>query len=270
MVKTLAFIGIGHLAEYMIDGLQKSGTSDIILLVPRNPVRANKLADKYSNIKVISSAQDAVKIADIIIIATKPDDIINILEPLKFNDKQTVISVAAGISIKKLQNASKPAKAVRSLPLSNVAINKSPTIIYPENIVANAFFKQLGQVYTLNKEEDFPASSALTGAFYAWLFALMFEISKWSNDANLPPDLSRNLIQDTMESAAAMARNQSETSLDIIWDSLATSGGISEQGHKVIQDNGGFDAFNLALEAVFQRLNKQQNNNNKSKCDNHD
>ncbi len=261
MTKTIAFIGIGHLAEYMIRGLQKAESSETILLVPRSCARAEKLVAEYPNLQIMRSAQTAINAADIVIIATRPVDVVTVLEPLTLRADQTVISVAAGVDVATLQMLTKPALAVRSLPLSCVAIHKSPTLIYPRNSVASAFFGRLGQVYTLASEIEFPASSALTGALYAWMFALMQEASDWAVAANLPADLARELVQDSFEGAAAMAREQADKSLDVIWDSLATPGGISARGHKVIKEMGGFNAFTSALELVEKRLHNSQSSN---------
>ena len=254
MTQIITFIGVGHLAEYMIQGLRCKGAEGSIFLVARSPVRAKALCASDARIQIADSAQAGVDAADIVVIATRPDDVEAALTPLKFRKDQVLISVAAGVDLDRLTTLCAPALAVRNLPLSCVSIQKSPTLMFPENPIAQTFLAQFGSVHVLTTEAQFPAATALTGALYAWMFALMDETHKWAKTAGLPTDMARDLVQDSFAGAAAMAQHQSNIGFDAIWETLATPGGISEQGHQVISDQGGFDAFSNALEAVRMRL----------------
>ncbi len=259
MTQTIAFIGIGHLAEYMIHGLRAKDAQTRIILVARSPARAQGLAANDPQTTIVDTAQAAVDAAEIIIIATRPDDIEAALKPLRFREEQVLISVAAGVNLEKLTALCAPALAVRSLPLSCVSIQKSPTLVFPDDPIAKQFLTRLGPVHVLTSEAHFPAATALTGALYAWVFALMDETHKWAQSAGLPADVARELVQDTFAGAAAMAQHQSDISFGNIWGSLATPGGISEQGHQVIAGQGGFAAFSNALESVRNRLDTPLN-----------
>ena len=254
MKQTIAFIGVGHLAEYMIDGLRKTDQATPIWLLARSKTRALKLWSAGPTTHLADDPQAAIDQADIVVVATRPSDVVTAMEGLRFKAGQTVISVAAGISLASLAKACHPANAVRSLPLSCVSIQKSPTLMYPDNPVASDFFRRLGTVHVLENEDQFPAATALTGALYAWLFALMAETNEWAKASDLPEKVARELVQDTFAGAAAMAQAQTNVNFDDIWASLATPGGISEQGHRVISDQQGFTAFSKALTAVRDRL----------------
>ena len=254
MTLTVAFIGVGHLAEYMIQGLRKADKATQIWLLARSQARALKLSSCDPNTHLASDRQAAVEQADIIVVATRPDDVVPALSSLRFLSHQTIVSVAAGVDLAALSAACAPAKAVRSLPLSCVSIQQSPTLVYPDYPIATEFLSQLGPVHGLVDESQFPAATALTGALYAWLFALMAETFEWAKSSGLPSSVARDLVQDTFAGAASMAKFQGEVSFDDIWESLATPGGISEQGHRVISERHGFKAFSDALDAVRDRL----------------
>lgn len=254
MTMTVAFIGVGHLAEYMIQGLRKADSTTQIWLLARSQARALNLSSCDPNTHLASDRQAAVEQADIIVVATRPDDVVPALSSVRFLSHQTVISVAAGVDLAALSAVCAPASAVRSLPLSCVSIQQSPTLVYPDDPVATDFLSQLGPVHGLVDECQFPAATALTGALYAWLFALMAETFEWAKSSGLPDSVARALVQDTFAGAAAMAKFQGDVSFDDVWESLATPGGISEQGYRVISDQQGFDAFANALTAVRDRL----------------
>ena len=254
MTQIIAFIGIGHLACYMIQGLRRADKTTPIWLLARSQARALTLAGNDANTHLASDPQGAVDQADIIVIATRPGDVTAALSSLRFQSHQAVISVAAGVDLAALSALCAPARAIRSLPLSCVSIQQSPILVYPDEPDTTGFLKQLGPVHGLADEGQFPAATALTGALYAWLFALMAETHQWAKSSGLPAALARDLVQDTFAGAAAMAQFQTEVDFDEIWDSLATPGGISEQGHQVISDQQGFAAFSHALTAVRDRL----------------
>lgn len=63
--------------------------------------------------------------------ATRPEHVAEALFDITFKAEQIVMSVAAGVSLKTLEPLVFPAKAVRALPISCVAIGKSPVLIFP-------------------------------------------------------------------------------------------------------------------------------------------
>jgi pyrroline-5-carboxylate reductase len=155
-----------------------------------------------------------------------------------------------------LEAYAKPARPYRVLPISCVAINQSPILIYPENEEIRSLFCLLGNVHLLADEKVFEPATSLVGAFYAWLFALMEEAVTWNISQDLEPDLARDLVVETMQGACAMAQAQREISLSQIWESLATPGGISEHGIKIINQRDCLKAWSEALQSVTDLLRR--------------
>ena len=59
---------------------------------------------------------------------------------------------------------------------------------------------------------------------------------------------------ETIEGACAMASFQDAMSLGDIWNTLATPGGISEQGAGILSEGGGIKVWSDALEAISNRM----------------
>ena len=106
----------------------------------------------------------------------------------------------------------------------------------------------------LSDEKTFTPGTALVGAFYAWIFALMDETATWTADQGIDPKVARQLVIQTIEGACAMASHQKETSLIQIWNTLATPDGISEYGAKILKERGCLKAWPEALEAVTRKM----------------
>ena len=253
MTKRIGIIGTGHLAEYLVTGLIRSGNKFDFYFSDPFPERAYKLVKEFGG-KVVAENQMVIDNVDLVILSTRPGQVETALSGLRFHPKQTLFSVAVGISLKFLCNFAQPATVIRVLPISCVAINLSPILIYPENKEARALFSMVGNVYSLNVENDFEPATALVGAFYAWLFALMEEAATWTSKQGFDPTFARTLVLETINGACGMAAEQNNLSLNQIWRSLATPGGISEHGIRIINQHRGLKAWSEALDSVTRVL----------------
>jgi pyrroline-5-carboxylate reductase len=139
------------------------------------------------------------------------------------------------------------------MPISCVAINRSPTLLYPDHTQARALFALLGQVHVLPDEARFTPASAIS-AFYGWVYALLDEAVGWTVRAGVSPETARSLVLETVRGAVDMALARPEQSLDIILDTLATQAGITEHGLKILHERRALIAWTEALDAVLGRL----------------
>ena len=92
------------------------------------------------------------------------------------------------------------------------------------------------------------------GVFYAWMFLLMDEAAKWTVRQGIDAAMAREVVIETIEGACAMAADPQAVDLHDIWATLATPGGISAYGAKILSAGGGIDAWSAALEATHRRM----------------
>lgn len=254
MKQQIGFLGVGHLAHYMIEGLLAVDAPYDIHLFNRTAEKAKMLAERHTQLCVHDTAQSLVDHVDLLVLATRPNDAQSALANCQFSQDQIVLSVAAGVGLSDLQIWSAPAKVVRSLPLACVRTNSSPTACFPKNNEAIRLLEYLGPVHLLDDEDQFAASSALTGALFAWLFPLLDTAAQWGEKQGLPAEQARAMTVETFIGAGHLAQSESTRTLDEIWLSLATPGGISEQGQTIITERGGLEAYEAALDAVKTRM----------------
>jgi pyrroline-5-carboxylate reductase len=139
----------------------------------------------------------------------------------------------------------------RRAPTSGVAVDD--TLLYSDDPQARALFALLGQVHVLPDESCFTPASTIA-AFYGWVYALLDETVAWTARAGGPPQTARSLVLETVRGAADMALAQPDEDLGAMLDALATLGGITEHGLKVLHQHGGLAAWTEALEAVLARM----------------
>ncbi|WP_417624305.1 pyrroline-5-carboxylate reductase family protein [Paremcibacter congregatus] len=252
MTEYIGIIGVGHLAAYMVKGFYRALNDTKVLLSPRGKVNVTSLQQRFG-CKIAQNNQDVVNQCDIIIISVKPQDVPSVLKELVFRPEQLVISVAAGVPFKVISQHVTPATAVCALPISSVAINQSPTIQYPAENRAYQLLLLLGPVTILPDENQFITASTYS-AFYGWTFHFLKEIIEWGVREGLPSDVSRNIVQQIFKSTAGMTALDPKRPLGEIVTSLATPGGITEQGIKILEEDNGFIIWKNALDRVHERL----------------
>lgn len=249
---TTGIIGVGHLAGYLVEGLRRASPDLEIVLSPRNVERSAELAARFGA-TVADDNQAVADAADLILLTTRPGDAVAACQDIAFRPAQAVISAAAGLTLAALRAAVAPAAVVRAMPISCAAIDESPTLLYPDDPRAHALFALLGQVHVLPDESRFAPASAIA-AFYGWVYALLDETVRWTAQAGVPAETARGLVLETVRGAVDMALRHPDQELAAMLDTLATPGGITEHGLRILRRGGGLTAWAEALSAVLARM----------------
>lgn len=252
MIEKVGIIGIGHAASFLVEGLRHANKEIEIILSPRNIEKSAKLAKRFGAV-VANNNQAVADSTDLVILSTRPSDTVKVAQNINFRSEQVVISIATGLTLESLVHVTLPAMAVRAMPISCAAINQSPTLLYPDHSIAHELFSFVGQVHILLDESHFTHASVIA-AFYAWIFALLNQTIVWTAKTGISEQQARNIVLETVRGAANIALIQSDKELTRILSTLATSGGITEQGLNVLDQQQGLTAWIEALEAVHKRL----------------
>ncbi len=252
MVGRVGIIGAGHLAGYLLEGFHRAAPGLRILVSDCEFPQAERQAQRWG-VRAVADNQELVDGSDLVILAVRPQDALPALRGLRFTREQTLASAAAGVTLAQLAPAADPARAVRVMPISSAALNRSPTLLCPGHPAAAELFALLGQVHVVADEEAFRAASVIA-AFYGWVYALADETVAWTQGRGVPPEVARPLVLETIRSTADVALARPGDSLQLLLDQLATPGGITRHGLAVLRRERGLEAWNMALDAVLERL----------------
>ena len=170
--KKIAIIGGGNLGTAIAEGLISSGfiNADQIIITKRNITTLKSLEEK--GVLVSNDNREAVRFADVIILAVKPFQVQAVLEDIKEiieERRHLVISVVTGVYIKELQAIiSKQIPVFRAMPNTAIAIQESMTCICHFNAkledvsYVHELFDQLGK--TVEIEEQLMDAATVLGA----------------------------------------------------------------------------------------------------------
>ncbi|MDJ0895372.1 MAG: NAD(P)-binding domain-containing protein [Alphaproteobacteria bacterium] len=252
MTGTIGFIGAGHLAGFLVEGLRRGGFEGRIVLSPRNAERAAGLAARF-DATVARSNQEVADQAETLFLTVRPALAAAVLHELKLSAEHDVISCCAGIKRATLAAVAGPARVVRAMPISCAALCESPTPLFPDDTRARAVLERLGTVIAVPDEASFETAS-VNAALYGWFVALFGWMADANQAAGLPDAVARELVLGTARGAASVALADPQRPLSDILQGLATPGGITAQGLDLLTEAKVSEAWSQAFAAVHQRL----------------
>lgn len=248
----IGIIGIGHLGFALAEGYARAGRAADLIVSPRGREKASLLRATHG-IRVAEDNAGVVRNADVVIVATRPGDVIGTVRLLPWRDDQVLISAAAGITAGALRGAVAPADAVRAMPVLASRYGESAIPVYPDHGVAAEALAPLGRVTAIDDEDAFSASSAL-GGWFGWLFALTGETADILIESGVEKTAARKVTADMMRAAGAMIAETPEKDPRDTLSQLATPGGITEAGINTLQDADALKPWRDAMAAAAARL----------------
>jgi pyrroline-5-carboxylate reductase len=238
--RKVGFIGTGNMGQAMIKALSESQ-----IVAPGNLYATNRSAGKLKKVedlfgvKPIKNNEELIDLCDIIILAVKPQDLTEVLEPLasSFHEGQLVISVAAGFTLASLKKLlpnvlglarvmpNTPAnirKAVVGYCLANGASAYQGTV--------EDFLSPLGLVVQVEEGEAFEALTVSCGSGTGFVFELMQYWQEWVEEHGFEPDVARNMVVQTFLGAAALAEQNVKIPIQELQDRVVSKKGVTAAG----------------------------------------
>jgi len=259
----ITFIGCGNMGRSLIGGLIANGLPEnFITGTDINAEQRQKTASQY-NIEMLKDNQQAVKDADVVVLAVKPQSIEDTLKPIKETlslETPLLISIAAGIKLSHLGIwAGEGLAIVRVMPNTPALIQAGATALCANQFtsdtqrdLAETIMRSVGLALWLDDETLMDTVTALSGSGPAYYFLIMEVMEKAASQLGLPQEQARILTLQTAFGAAKMALESSHDA-ESLRKQVTSPGGTTEQALKVLMDGGIEDLFHDALKAAQKR-----------------
>ena len=245
--ETIGFIGAGNMATALISGLINSdqSASKIIASSPEQE-HLEKLSKDFG-IKTTNNNLEVVDIADIVILAVKPNTVQAVIDEIKdvATDKDIlIISIAAGVKIEKIESQlGSPMRVIRAMPNTPASIMEGVTAICANsnaqsNDIENAklLFECVGKIAHIN-EKDIDIFTALIGSGPAYVFYLIESLLDSSENLHLSEQEKKNLLASMISGAANLVLN-SEDSPNVLRKKVTSPGGVTQTAIEEFETEG--------------------------------
>ncbi len=259
----ITFIGCGNMGRSLIGGLIANGLSiNSITGTDVNAEQRETTASQF-NIEVLEDNQQAIKDADVVVLAVKPQSMQDTLQSIKAElaqEKPLLISIAAGIHLSDLGKwAGEELAIVRSMPNTPALIQSGATALCANQYtsdsqrdLAEAIMRSVGLALWLDDETLMDAVTALSGSGPAYYFLIMEVMEKAATQLGLSQEHARILTLQTAFGAAKMAL-ESNHDTETLRKQVTSPGGTTEQALNVLINGGIEELFANALKAAQKR-----------------
>ena len=264
MDKKIAFIGAGNMAEAMVKGLITSELvpKEDITVSDASPHRLLHMKKTY-DVGALTDNIKAVKGRDVVILAVKPKDVEKVLLEISstFTSKQVLISIAAGVTVERIEKAlGKKPRVIRVMPNTPALVQEGAAALFagkncrPEDAeTAKKLLSAICKVVvSVADEKLMDAVTGLSGSGPAYIFLMLEALSDAGVRVGLSRDDSFTLAAQTMVGGAAMAL-QTREPLSRLKDMVTSPGGTTITGIQKLEEGGVRAALYAAVEAATKR-----------------
>ncbi|MBU0952091.1 MAG: pyrroline-5-carboxylate reductase [Elusimicrobia bacterium] len=236
----ILFLGAGNMAESIISGLINSNSflKHRITATDIRKERLSYLSKKYG----ISISPKNIGSYDILVIAVKPQQMPDLLAGLsgKITKKQTVVSVAAGISTSFIEKFLGKVPVIRTMPNTPVFVREGMAALcagkYASKNNSNraaTLFSCAGKTIVLS-EKHFDTVTSISGSGPAYLFYFAESMIKAAEKMGLDKTTAKTLVIQTLFGASKMLRSSGEAP-ELLRQRVTSPGGTTEQAIKYFE-----------------------------------
>lgn len=264
----LAFIGTGNMAYAIIQGLLKSGypagqiiTCNKSNLARREELQAVGIATHFAN-------REAVEQADVVVLAVKPQMMSEVCAEFAEVDfsQKLVISVAAGISVKRLEELLPTAKnIVRTMPNTPSLIGEGMTGLFAKKSVnttacefAESLMAAVGKCYWVETEEKINQIIAITGSSPAYFFRFIEAMQQSAMQMGFSEQDARLLVQSAALGAAKLVETNPNTPLATLRENVTSKGGTTAKALEVFEQQNLAETVEQAMWAAIRRAEEME------------
>ena len=259
--KTFAFLGAGNMANALIKGLIRAGTSPATITATVKRAEKQTELQQAHGIRVGFDNLAAASAAQVIVLCVKPQAMNKVLTQIApaIDSTKLVISIAAGVPIAAIERRFGPGtRIVRAMPNTPALVGLGATAVSggehatPDDVaLATKLFEAVGLTTVLD-ESQLDAVTGLSGSGPAYIFLIIEALS----DAGVKVGLSRHIA---LKLAAQTVLGSAHLLLETgqhpghLKDQVTSPGGTAIAGLHTLEAGGLRTTLMDAVEAATRR-----------------
>jgi pyrroline-5-carboxylate reductase len=260
--KRIAVVGGGKMGGALVEGMISGGLvkPEAVIVSDTDEARRREIA-RNCGVAVTADNREAVRDADVILLAVKPQNMAEVLAGLAgtVSPKALVISIAAGISTAFIEEGlGQKIRVVRVMPNMPALIGEGAAALSPgahaeepDLALARHIFAAVGITVDV-KEELMDAVTGLSGSGPGYAFLIIEAFTDAGVRMGLPRETALRLISQSLLGAAKLCLKGEKPPAEL--RAMVTSpGGTTLAGLKVMEERKLPEALIAAVEAATRR-----------------
>ena len=264
MAVTHLLVGAGKMGGALLSGWLESGLvapRRLAILDPAPGPQAIYAIERGA--KHITNVQDIPKSVQMVLLAIKPQmfasfgpELGAVLPP-----NATIISILAGTSLRRLNEAFDGRVVIRAMPNTPAAIGAGISAIYADPNLpmkkideVETLLKPGGEVVRVDSEAALNAVTAVSGSGPAYIFHLVEALEAGARDLGLPQDVAAKLARETVIGSAKLLDSSDETP-ETLRKNVTSPNGTTQAALDVLmgEDGGLSRMMIMTVRAAFAR-----------------
>ncbi|MGI8792472.1 MAG: pyrroline-5-carboxylate reductase [Acidimicrobiales bacterium] len=256
MTASLVLVGGGRMGEALLAGLLASGWADAasLAVVEKVAERRAELAKRFPGV----DCREDVPPSAGVVVAVKPNDVPEACAAIAAAGTDRVLSIAAGITIERLEGWLGAIPVVRAMPNTPALVGAGAAAIAPGTAAgpddlawAATLLGSVGTVVEV-PETLLDTVTGLSGSGPAYVFLVAEALIEAGVLAGLPREASRTLALQTLLGAARMLVETADGP-EALRAAVTSPGGTTAAGLQVLEERGVRAAFGEAVAAAARR-----------------
>ncbi|MCW4021103.1 MAG: pyrroline-5-carboxylate reductase [Candidatus Bathyarchaeota archaeon] len=265
MVK-VGFIGSGKMAEALIRSMLNMEIMQVLVIASDISEERRNLIGNLDNVEATDDNLKVVEDAEVIFIAVKPQNIDEVLDEVKDTDK-LVVSIAAGVPIRRLESKLTKARVIRIMPntpclvgemAGGFALGTRATEADAEMLMK--LLKNAGTIFQMD-EEHLDTVTALSGSGPAFIAYIVKAMAEGAVKQGLPKVIAEQLAVQTALGTGKLLRDK-EMSPEELITMVSSPDGTTVAGRKILESSDVKEILKKTIAAATERgreLGKRQN-----------
>ena len=241
-MEKVVIIGGGVMGSIFCEALNKWDYDCNVTITNRNVEKLEVLKDKYPHFNITENNVDAIRNANIIILAVKPQGFDGLGGELKgaVGEDTLIISIMAGITIEKIKSKFGVKKVVRAMPNLGARVNKSMTVWTASNCneddaeMVSSLFVGIGKELCVDDEEMIDKATAVSGSGPGFFFYILEQWLESIEALGFNKEESKKLLLTTVDGSVELLKSDMDPGK--FAKQVASKGGTTEAGFKVLDE----------------------------------
>ncbi len=262
--KKIAFIGPGMMAQAMISGMvrNKVAPAENLLVSGPRQERVDELRQRYGVLPFTVNAEAAAQ-ADIVILSVKPQRLEKVIAGIsgKLKPGVLVLSILAGVPIRKIEKGLDVAAIVRAMPNTPARIGQGITVWTSsagvsdqQKELSRQILLALGQEVFVEEEDYLDKATALSGTGPAYVYLFMEAMVDAGVHLGFSRRIAEQLVVETVRGAVNYYDLHDEhRHLARLRNQVTSPGGTSAEALYYLEKAGFRTAISRAIWAAYER-----------------
>ncbi len=260
----VAYVGGGNMARALAGGMLAAGYEpDHVLISEPMAEHRDSLSEEFPGAVILEHNEDAVRDAECIVLAVKPQILNDVCKPLASfvqRNKPLIISIAAGVRASDIETwLGGELPVVRVMPNQPALLRLGISGLYANEHTskqqlraATNIISTTGPVIRVDSEADIDTVTAVSGTGPAYFYLLVDMLVKVAVDLGLSYEAALALVLETARGAGEMAEQSGET-MDSLIARVRSPGGTTAAAFDYLDGTDFRDIFSAAVVAARDR-----------------